>query len=169
MTHVAVAGVYPRVNRIWAARGFTMLTLSWLGLLVTVPLLATRGNSGAAALSNVTYLVGSFVCHQRPDRSFYIDGGQMPVCARCSGLYLGAAIGAVLAGLCLRRSSRVPRQASPTLRWLVLAAAVPVGLSVVAEVVGGLPSGGALRAASAVPLGVAVTWVVSLVIRGELA
>lgn len=28
-------------------------------------------------------------CHQRPDRSFYIKGYQMPICARCSGVFLG--------------------------------------------------------------------------------
>ena len=93
----------------------------------------------------------------------------MPVCARCSGLYLGAGIGVVLAGLRARTLRQVSRQASPVLRWVVLAAAVPMGLSVVAEVVGAVPSGGVLRAASAVPLGVAVTWAESLVIRGELA
>ena len=109
------------------------------------------------------------MCHQQPNRSFYIDGGQMPVCARCTGLYLGAVIGVTWDGLRVRNWSQVARLASSTLRWVVLAAAVPMGLSVVAEVVGGVPSGGALRAASAVPLGVAVTWVVSLVIRGELA
>jgi len=157
------------VNRLWAVRGFTMLTLFWLGLLVTMPLVATHAYGDVAALSDVVYFVGSFVCHQQPDRSFHIDGGQMPVCARCSGLYLGAGIGVVLAGLRARTLRQVSRQASPVLRWVVLAAAVPMGLSVVAEVVGAVPSGGVLRAASAVPLGVAVTWVVSLVIRGELA
>ncbi|MDF2907017.1 MAG: hypothetical protein K0R34_2338 [Herbinix sp.] len=28
-------------------------------------------------------------CHQRPDRSFFIRGYQMPVCARCTGTMLG--------------------------------------------------------------------------------
>jgi uncharacterized membrane protein len=28
-------------------------------------------------------------CHQRPDRSFFIKGYQMPVCARCTGVILG--------------------------------------------------------------------------------
>lgn len=28
-------------------------------------------------------------CHQMPDRSFYINGYQMPVCARCFGVILG--------------------------------------------------------------------------------
>ncbi|MFT4031354.1 MAG: DUF2085 domain-containing protein [Siphonobacter sp.] len=30
-----------------------------------------------------------FVCHRRPDRSFFWRGRQFPVCARCTGLYTG--------------------------------------------------------------------------------
>jgi uncharacterized membrane protein len=28
-------------------------------------------------------------CHQRPDRSFFLNGYQMPVCARCTGVIIG--------------------------------------------------------------------------------
>lgn len=28
-------------------------------------------------------------CHQRPERSFFIKGWQMPVCARCTGVLIG--------------------------------------------------------------------------------
>lgn len=28
-------------------------------------------------------------CHQRPERSFFIKGYQMPVCARCTGAMVG--------------------------------------------------------------------------------
>ncbi len=38
-----------------------------------------------------------FACHRRPDRSFFWKGKQFPVCARCTGLYLGYAVGVVLA------------------------------------------------------------------------
>ena len=34
------------------------------------------------------------VCHQDPARSFWILGAPMAVCARCLGIYLGAAVGA---------------------------------------------------------------------------
>jgi len=46
------------------------------------------------------YLIGlalrqgfALVCHQRPERSFWILGGSVAVCSRCLGVYLGAAVG----------------------------------------------------------------------------
>jgi len=31
-------------------------------------------------------------CHQRPDRSFFIGGRQVPICARCLGILIGSAL-----------------------------------------------------------------------------
>lgn len=39
-------------------------------------------------------------CHQLSDRSFYFRGKQFPVCARCTGAFLGYAFGAVLYAFC---------------------------------------------------------------------
>lgn len=36
-------------------------------------------------------------CHQFPDRSFFIKGYQFPVCARCTGVFIGQVL-AVLVG-----------------------------------------------------------------------
>lgn len=32
-------------------------------------------------------------CHQKPERSFYVKGYQLPVCSRCFGIYIGYVIG----------------------------------------------------------------------------
>ena len=37
-----------------------------------------------------------FMCHSRPDRSFYFNGKQFPICARCTGVLLGWIIGIIL-------------------------------------------------------------------------
>ena len=34
-------------------------------------------------------------CHRRPDRSFFWRGRQFPVCARCTGVYIGETIALV--------------------------------------------------------------------------
>lgn len=36
------------------------------------------------------YFVGHLVCHQLPERSLWIAGAPLPVCARCAGIYAGA-------------------------------------------------------------------------------
>lgn len=39
-------------------------------------------------------------CHQRADRSFFINGWQFPVCARCTGVIIGQAAGSFV---CMRK------------------------------------------------------------------
>lgn len=36
------------------------------------------------------FLKGHIICHGLPERSFHIKGHQFPVCARCTGIYLGS-------------------------------------------------------------------------------
>jgi len=49
----------------------------------------------------------SGVCHQFPGHSIFVMGIQMPLCARCTGTYLGALLG--LCNLWLRGRSRANR------------------------------------------------------------
>jgi len=64
-------------------------------------------------------LVGYSICHRIPERSFTVAGRQFPLCARCTGTFLGAVVG-LLALLILRRgrASRMP--SAPVLVMLVL-------------------------------------------------
>jgi uncharacterized membrane protein len=72
------------------------------GLAITLLLfLLTPGN-----LLDKADHVGYAVCHQIPVRSYFFAGRQLPLCARCSGQYLGALLGLVLL-LILRRRRAV--------------------------------------------------------------
>lgn len=79
---------------------------SLAGAAISAPYLAAAGYS-AITLAIVFFF--SPVCHQDPVRSFWVVGGPVAVCARCLGIYLGAAAGAwipaprrvLLAGLAL--------------------------------------------------------------------
>jgi uncharacterized membrane protein len=94
------------------------------------------------------------ICHQRPERSFFVSGAQLPVCARCLGLYIGAAV-AVPIGLII--TTRVaPRRA----RQVLAAAAVPTALTWSLEFVGVAASSNIVRFVSALPLGCAAAWLV---------
>jgi uncharacterized membrane protein len=54
-------------------------------------------------------LVGYAVCHRIPERSFVIGGVQLPLCARCTGTYLGALAGfAVMFLLGRSRAANLP-------------------------------------------------------------
>src|ERR1044072_7313244 len=50
-------------------------------------------------LAAAVYAAGGFICHQIPDRSFHWHGAQLAVCARCTGIYVGACASAFLAPL----------------------------------------------------------------------
>ena len=64
---------------------------SLAGAAVSAPYLAF-GSYGAFTF--LIFLFFSPVCHQDPARSFWVFGGPVAVCARCLGIYLGAAVGA---------------------------------------------------------------------------
>ncbi len=50
-------------------------------------------------LFRAVYIAGDFMCHQHADRSFFINGNQMPFCARCTGIFLGLAFGAFIGSI----------------------------------------------------------------------
>ncbi len=52
--------------------------------------------------------LGFGVCHQIPSHSFTIAGHQLPLCARCTGIYLSALSALVLLAILRRRASRFP-------------------------------------------------------------
>jgi uncharacterized membrane protein len=52
--------------------------------------------------------IGYAVCHRIPERSFHTGGYQLPLCARCSGMYLGAVTGFVFQSIAGWKRSRIP-------------------------------------------------------------
>lgn len=43
-----------------------------------------------------TLQYGLYMCHQFEERSFFIGVRQFPVCARCTGIYVGLLIGSIV-------------------------------------------------------------------------
>jgi len=77
---------------------------------MAIPYFLTRG---PVAIGLALERGFAIVCHQRPERSFWIFGGSVAVCSRCLGVYLGAAL-----GLLLRTSRAI------AMRLLMAAAAI---------------------------------------------
>ena len=70
----------------------------------------------------------SKVCHQLPERSFYVAGHPFAVCARCTGLYAGFTGALLIYPL----ATSLNRTFTPPRKWLLLAAIpmlVDVGLT----------------------------------------
>jgi uncharacterized membrane protein len=120
-----------------------------------------RVAAGPTPWTAVVYAAASRVCHQRPERSFSTAGVQWPVCARCSGLYLSAPIGALLAPLALARRRRPVRSV-----WLLTVAGFPTALTWGIEVLGMAEPTNAVRMAAALPLGAAVAYVLVRTAQG---
>jgi uncharacterized membrane protein len=133
-----------------AARlAFAFLTSAWIILLLAAPV-AGMGVSASA----LTYAFGSLICHQRPDRSFYLNAAQLPVCARCFGLYAGAAVGIFIRGL---------TPTVPDLRLGLVVAAVPTAVTWTGEVLGLWSPANGTRAIAALPLGAAIAVTVNYI------
>ena len=52
--------------------------------------------------------VGYAVCHRLDFRSFHLGERQLPLCARCSGMYLGAVLGIGYLSVFSRRKAGFP-------------------------------------------------------------
>jgi uncharacterized membrane protein len=134
--------------------------LLWLALLVTAPFAISAGTAPAAGA--LLYRAGAIVCHQRPDRSFYLAGLPLAVCARCTALY---AAGAVAAALALTGRAVMPRRMRATL----IAAALPTAITVALESSGLAEFPNGTRALSALPLGFAAGWIFVRMSKAEAA
>ena len=127
--------------------------------------------SAAQVFAFVVYAFGSAICHQRDERSFHLFAEQLPVCARCTGLYAGAAIAAIASVGFFRRPESGPgpsgvegapcgAAAAGTARVLLAVAAAPMAASLVYEwTTGDVPSN-LVRAGTGIVLGGAVAYVI---------
>jgi uncharacterized membrane protein len=61
--------------------------------------------------------IGYAVCHRISERSFHIGNYQLPLCARCSGMYLGAVTGLVFQSILGWKRGKAPR-------WSIIAVLV---------------------------------------------
>jgi uncharacterized membrane protein len=150
---------------VWLSVTYFLATVAWSGAVAASPYLLTHSSPGtpgfrAAAL---VYTGARVVCHQQSARSFHAWNAQLPVCARCTGLYMAAPAGALAGLIAIVRRRR--REAAPerSRRWRVplLLSAAPIVVTVAQEWGRLAPVSAALRAASALPVGFVVSWLIT--------
>jgi uncharacterized membrane protein len=159
-------------------RAFIAAAIGWAVALVLAPSIAARPDTPPLyAFAFGVYAAGSLLCHQLADRSFHLWGVQMPVCARCTGIYAGGAVAAIVAYVvsAFRRTqvrlkpnatygSLVRLKPDTTYRYAriaLLAAALPTAATLVYEWTTGQTPANAIRALAGFPLGAAVVWAIA--------
>ena len=113
----AVAGPEPLASSSFATVAWAItatIALALVALIIGAPLAQANGHP---AFASAIYKAFSFVCHQIPARSFHLAGHQFGVCSRCTGLYAGFAVAALVYPLA--RSSQSTN--TPSRVWLLLA------------------------------------------------
>ncbi|MGE3841236.1 MAG: DUF2085 domain-containing protein [Vicinamibacterales bacterium] len=147
MTGLPPAYDAARPNRLWPSlmMGAAIVWSMWIW---SAPAWHNRRPSIAAIASAAAYRAGAILCHQRSERSFERVGVPLPVCARCTGVYVGSVLGLAVAAWGRRR--RMPAREARV--WLGLAV-IPSVATAVVEWSGAFNPGNWGRAAAALPAG----------------
>jgi hypothetical protein len=174
---------------LWLRRAFVGAATAWIVALLAAPVAAALPAPSIVGhgFALVIYAAGSLICHQRPERSFHLLGVQLPVCARCLGIYASAAVAACLlamrtaeaagsetdmagsrpvgsrsyVGSAGRRMVAVARHFGPAPRTMLFLSTLPAAVTLLYEWATGNAPGNWTRAVSGAPLGAAVAWILS--------
>ncbi|PKP54305.1 MAG: hypothetical protein CVT90_01980 [Candidatus Altiarchaeales archaeon HGW-Altiarchaeales-3] len=112
---------------------FLISILVFCTLIFTAPYAAYLGeeNTTYLTISKFNYNFLHPVCHQKPERSFFIYGHQLGVCARCTGIYIGMLILTLLYPLV----RNINNNSTPS-KYYLIASLIPIGLDGVTQLIG---------------------------------
>ena len=142
---------------------FTLFSL-WISLQFLAPLAMSENSvqdlSGLVAVSdndytinnmdfpwNLVYSAGDRLCHQKAERSFFVNDNQMPFCSRCTAIWLGLAVG--LGFMVFYRIELNERFV-----FAILIGLVPIGADGVGQLLGFWESTNAIRVITGLLIGV---------------
>lgn len=157
-------------NRVRLLVGLLFGAILWAVLLISAPIITADYDSASPVfiVGAGAYVVGAIVCHQQADRSFRLSETTLAVCARCTGLYVGAAaVALMMLMLGAFRSQRGCRWKDA--RTLLIVSALPTIVSVLGETFGVVDPGNLIRAILGLPLGGTALFVTGDVLRGALS
>ena len=149
---------------------FVAASIIWMILLLAAPFVASRAHASTLGTLFVVsvYGVGSLVCHQLTERSYRLWAAQMPVCARCAGIYFGAAMSAIC--MAVYRTTNVAQcfSLAKTARLALTLAVTPTALTLLYEWTTGQMPAHAIRALAGVPIGAVAAWLVVTVADNQV-
>jgi len=142
---------------------FFLVLFIWVLLQFLAPLLlpsdSVQDLTGMVALSdnehliddmsypwNALYSMGDRLCHQQADRSFFLNGNQMPFCSRCTAIFVGMVI-----GLAIMIKYRLPL--SDRFIFYIIICLTPVRIDGVGQLIGLWESTNIIRVVTGLPAG----------------
>ena len=142
---------------------FFVLFLIWILLQFLAPLAlpsnSVKDLSGLTAVSNneeiiskmpqpwgLMYSAGDRLCHQKAERSFFINGNQMPFCTRCTAIWLGIAIGI---GVMVFYKIELDKK----FLMLIILGILPIGIDGIGQLLGLWESSNSIRFATGLMIG----------------
>jgi uncharacterized membrane protein len=143
---------------------FFVLFSLWFLLQLLAPIALPKGSvsdlSGLVAISDnedtinnmglpwsFVYSAGDRLCHQKAERSFFINDNQMPFCSRCTAIWLGFAIG-------LGFMVFYKIQLNEKFLFAILLSLVPIGMDGVGQLFGFWESTNVIRLITGLLVGV---------------
>ena len=115
------------------------------------------------AFESLLTFLGSSLCHQLAERSYALDGFQMPLCARCLGIHIGFLVSAVVI---LLQKSRSPSGLPGTRALVILGSMmVPAVADVALSYLGVIGSDNTRRAVTGALFGTCLAFVILPFVR----
>src|SRR5215207_4520706 len=114
----------PQVVPTWRPLGFWAMSAATVAVLVSLIVVAPlAAGSGHTDVAHGFYLAFGTLCHQLPERSYFIHGHKFAVCSRCTGIHAGFAFTLLVYPLIrsLRNTAWPPRS-------LLILAAIPLAI-----------------------------------------
>jgi uncharacterized membrane protein len=103
------------------------------------------------------YGCGDRLCHQKEERSFFINGNQMPFCARCTAIWLGLAVG--LGFLVFYKI-----ELNEKFIYLIIIGLAPIGIDGVGQLFGFWESTNIVRLITGLLIGIVVGIAIGIII-----
>jgi len=106
---------------------------------------------------NFIYSAGDRLCHQKSERSFFLNDNQMPFCARCTAIFLGFAIGI---------GSMMFYKIKLNLRFilLIMISLAPIGIDGVGQILGMWESNNITRTITGLLIGIVTGFAITIII-----
>ena len=106
---------------------------------------------------NFLYSCGDRLCHQKAERSFFLNDNQMPFCSRCSAIWIGLVIGL---GILIFYTIVLDEK----FLYLILLSFIPIGVDGVGQLIGLWESTNGIRVITGVIVGITCGMAIGIII-----